>query len=191
MPTITVSDATFAELKSIAEPFVDTPESLMATLIHAEVERRRTALNGNGQVPSSGENKRRLDPDSHENLKHTRVISATVDGQPLHRPKWNSLHEHLHRVAHGRVGSFEALVESSDANLRQGRFEENGYKYVPDLDLSIQGVDSNLAWNHSLLLARSMNVPITVTVEWRNKDGAAYPGEQGVLQWNPELSLAT
>jgi len=192
MPTITLSDAAFAELKSLAEPFVDTPESLTAALIHAEVERRAGAGNGNGngngRTANANDEALQLNPDTHENLRHTRLVSATLNGQPIYRAKWNTLHEHLHVLGYRRLGSVDALRRASGANVRQGRYEENGYKYVPDADLSIQGVDSNLAWDHSLSLARALGTSIKVAFEWREKDGAAHPGQTGVLEWAPPQS---
>lgn len=185
MPTIILSDATFAELKSLAEPFVDTPESLTARIIHAEVLRRNASPNGMGFVQPAREDSLRLNPDAHENLAHARLISATVDGQPIHRPKWNSLMDYLHVVGLNRLGSFDALRRASGARLRQARYEDEGYKYLPEADLSIQGVDSNLAWDHSLRLARVLRLPITVTFEWRDKAGATHPGQRGVLEWAP------
>ncbi len=188
MPTVTLSDPAFGELKSLAEPFVDTPESLIAALIHAEVERRGILLNGNGRPGITNDETLRLNPDAHENLRFARPISATVEGQPLHRPKWSSLRVHLHILGHRRLGSFDALRGASGANLRQGRYEMDGYKYVPQADLSIQGVDSNLAWDHSLGLARALGVPIKITFQWPDREGAAHPGQTGVLEWTPTES---
>ncbi len=70
--------------------------------------------------------------------------------------------------------------------MRQGRYEENGYVYLPEADLSIQGVDANLAWDHSLGLARALDIKIQLRFEWRHKEGAARPGETAVLEWSPQ-----
>lgn len=185
MPTITLSDWTFAELKSLAEPFVDTPESLTARLIHEEVVRRGARLNALGHNSGEQDAVRRQNPISHESLAHTRLISATVDGQEMYRPKWNGLMAHVHTIALRRLGSFEALQQTSGARLRQGRFEEDGFKYLPDADFSIQGVEANLAWDHSLKLARVVGIPLEVVFEWREKEGAAHPGQRGLLEWSP------
>lgn len=186
MPTIILPDHAFAELKSLAEPFVDTPESLIAALIHAEVERRNSnSPNGNGHAQLAEDKFLRLNTDFPDNLAFTRLCSATVDGRELHRPKWNSVMNHLHVLGVKRLGSFDALKRASGARLRQGRFEQDGYKYLHEVDFSIQGVDSNLAWDHSLRLARALRVPIKVTFEWRDKDGATHPGQTGVLEWAP------
>ena len=188
MPTVMLSDASLAEAKTIAEPLVDTLESLIARLIHEEAARRGTSRNGNARPVATGDEGLRLNPISHENLAHTRVLSATIDGREIYRPKWNGLMDDVHVLALKRLGSFDALTRASGARLRQGRFEEEGFKYLPDADVSIQGVDANLAWDNALRVARAIGIPIKVIFEWRQKDGAVHPGERGVLEWNPSES---
>lgn len=187
MPSILLSETAFAELKSLAEPFVDTPESLTARLIHEEVVRRgiqaKTAGKDGNVAP--GDTPIRLNPISHENLAHTRLISATLDGQEIYRPKWNGLMENVHILARKRLGSFDAVCRASGARLREGRYEEEGFKYLPEADLSIQGVDANLSWDHSLKLARTVGVSVQVIFEWREKEAAVLPGKRGVLEWTP------
>jgi hypothetical protein len=185
MPTITLSDVYDAKLKKLAVPFEDTRETVIYRLIDKEVERQGITLNGNTHVQPVGDNFRRLNPDSPQNLAFTRVCSATIDGRELNRPKWNGIMDYLHVIALQRLGSFDALRRESGARLREGRFEDEGYKYLSEADLSIQGVDSNLAWAHSLRLARVLRVPIKLTIEWRETEGAAYPGQTAVLEWSP------
>lgn len=188
MPTVTLSDATFAELKSLAEPFVDTPESLTASLIHAEVVRRGGSPSENAPSPSADGGFLQLNPDRHESLAFTRVLSATVDSREIHRPKWNSVMNHVHVLGLRRLGSFDALRHATHAQLRRGCYEEEGYKCLHEVDISIQGVDSNGAWDHSLAVARAARIPIRITFEWRDRDDAAHPGRRGVLEWNPATS---
>ena len=185
--TITLSDVTFAKLQQLARPFIDTPESVIAVIVEEELKRR---AGGAGAGRDETRNSR-LDPDGHESLTHAKLLSALVDGRPLHRPKWNNLLDHMHILARKRLGSFEAVRRVSGANLRDGRYEEVGFRYLPDADFSIQGVDANLAWDHSLGLARHLNISIEAQLEWRQKPGAARPGERAMLQWSPpNLSVA-
>ena len=189
-PSIPISDETFSKLQALAKPFVDTPESVIAALADSELERRAISPNGDQRGPSGRERVAELDPDAPESLTHTRLLSATVDGQSLHRPKWNGLQDHLHVKARARMGSFQAVSQASAANVREGKYVDNGYRHLPDADLSVQGVDANLAWSHSLRLARALGVPIDVKFEWRMKEGAARPGETAVLRWEPVPSAS-
>lgn len=191
MPTITLSDTTYAKLQKAAKPFVDTEDAVCSRVLDFYFEHSggtsgtngAPSPNGNG-LGGSTATALRLEPESRE-LAHTKLISATVDGAALNRPKWNSLMNDLHIMARKRLGPFEAVRNATHANLRRGRYEENGYKYLPEADLSIQGVDANLACDHSFRLAKAMNVSLKVTFEWRDKEGAAHPGETGVIEWSP------
>jgi hypothetical protein len=186
-PIISFSEATFEKLQQLAKPFVDTPESVVAMLADEELKRRASA-SGKAET-STSDQAMRLEPDRHDSLTHARLISATVDGKELHRPKWNNLLDHLHILGRERLGSFDALKRVSGARLRPGRYEEEGFHYLPQADLSIQGLEANLAWDHSLGLARHLRVPLRVKFEWRDKEGAARPGQRAVMEWSP-TSLA-
>lgn len=189
MPIITLSEAYDSRLKElVTEPFEQTRESIIEGLIDAEMSRRSVSPNGNRRwVPVTGD-VLHLNPDSHASLSHTRLLEAAIDARAVHRPKWNVVREEIHILALKRLGSFGAIQKASGANLRQGKYEDNGYKYLPSADLSIQGVGADLAWDHCLRLARAINVPITVTFEWRDKEGAAHRGKRGILEWNPKES---
>jgi hypothetical protein len=67
-----------------------------------------------------------------------------------------------------------------------GSYSNEGFKYVPTGNFSIQGLDSNLAWASSVRLARKLGVPVEVEFEWYNKEGAAHPGKRGHILWQPE-----
>jgi hypothetical protein len=172
-------------LESLAKPFVDTPETVIARLAKEEIERRAAHSGLSAPVAHAPGAVLRLDPDNHDSLTHAKLLSAAFDGKELHRPKWNSLRDHAHVVALQRLGSFDALQRVSDAHLRAGRYDEDGFRYLPDGDFSIQGADSNFAWAHTLGIARQLRVPVRVRFEWRQKDGAARPGQTAVLEWSP------
>jgi len=188
MPTVTLSDATYSKLQKVAKPFIDTEDSACERVLDFYLQRNSVngdatlMVNGNGALAAEAI---RLDPETHQ-LAHTRLLSATVDCNQLHRPKWNALMHQMHIMARKRLGTFEAVRKESQANLRQGRYEENGYKYIPEADLSIQGVDANHAWEHSLRLAKAMNVSLEATFEWRDKEEAAHPGQKGIIEWYPD-----
>ena len=184
-PSITLSDETFAKLQALAQPFIDSPESVISALADSELKRRASSDVENGKREAAEYQILRLNPDSPENLTHTRLLSATVDGQPIHRPKWNGVLDHLHVIARKRMDSFDMVRKASGANIREGRYEESGFRYIPEADLSLQGVDSNDAWRHALGLARALEIPIEVKLEWRSKKGAVRPGEKAVIMWTP------
>src|ERR1700693_1792156 len=113
MPTVTLSDTTYAKLQKAAKPFIDTEDSVCCRVLDFYFEHNGVGTNGvlspNGNGSGgSAVAALRLDPDSRQ-LAHTKLISATVDGTALHRPKWNSLMNDLHIMARKRLGSFEGV----------------------------------------------------------------------------------
>jgi hypothetical protein len=184
MPSIILSDVYDQKLRAFVSDFGQTRESIIQELIDAELERRQRRLPD--AKPSDNGDTLALDPESPGSLYHTRIISASINGRNQLRPKWNGLRERMHRVALEKLGSFDLLRTVSGAHLKQGRYESEGFKYIPEGDFSIQGVDANWCWTQILELAQRLKVPVQVRFEWRDKAGAAHPGKTGSLEWTPQ-----
>ncbi|MCH9058157.1 MAG: hypothetical protein IIB55_05975, partial [Planctomycetes bacterium] len=73
-------------------------------------------------------------------------------------------------------------------NLRRGRFKENGYRFLPEADFSIQGCDANKSCESAFRLAKVLSIPLRVTFEWREKEDAAHPGNAGAIEWSPAMA---
>jgi hypothetical protein len=67
-------------------------------------------------------------------------------------------------------------------NIKQGEFTDNGFQYVPEINVSIQGVDTNRAWQGILELTRKLNIKIEVYFHWKNKDEVQFANKKGVLK---------
>lgn len=182
MPDIQLSDSNFQRLQHLAVPFTDTPDTVVGRLLNHFEDASANGSARNGQSDSSA---KRLEPDAPDDLSFTRVRAASFGNVEIGRPNWNKLVRTAHTEALKALGSFAELVRVSQANMQQGRVEDNGFRYVPSADISIQGLPASLAWQHSLQLARKLNIPIQTTVEWMNREGAAHPGETAILEWKP------
>ena len=126
---------------------------------------------------------RTLNPLSPPSLLHTRCRGA-FGGTSF--KKWNDLVRIAHVQAYAKAGSLETLLSVTHAQLRKGDHSgDSGFHFVPEIGLSIQGVDANKAWEYSRRLAQYLMVPLSARVEWRHKEGAAFPGETGLLEWKP------
>lgn len=176
--TISISDATFERLKAIAEPLVDTEDSVISRLLDQ---------NSNSEPAVSGaalaEPELALDPDAPDDLHHTRVLRAVFADEPV-SPKWNELTKFAHRIAIEQLG-LDRTIAVSKAKLERGRLEERGFKPLYDLDVSIQGLDAPRSWDSSLWLARELKTSIEVLFEWHNKPESARPGRRAKLMWSP------
>ncbi len=181
MPMVPLSDHTYQLLQQLAVPFVDNPESVIERLAKAELDRRGKQTD----APEPELQEIVLKPTNPPSLAHTRLLKAHVNGTALEKPNWNKLLRQLHVVAKEKLGSFEALRAASAANIRRGQYSESGFEYVPEAEISVQGIEAKLAWLHALKLAEATDTSLSVEFEWRDKEGAAHPGRQGRMDWSP------
>jgi hypothetical protein len=182
-PVVRISDSTFAKMQLLAEPLVDTPDQVISRCLDAALEARGLAVEA--PAAPSVDQMRHLDPDSPGDLRHTTVKSVSIDGQDVRPANWNAMLREMHSRAMARLESFDELSRASASHLRPGRYEDEGFHYVPEGDFSIQGQDSNLSWSNSLRLARLISTPLAVTFTWQHRDGSAHPGDTGILEWAP------
>jgi hypothetical protein len=76
------------------------------------------------------------------------------------------------------------LRKASSINFIEGEKTDEGYKFIPSINLSYQGVSAYYAARHIGELARSLGAPVEIEFRWRSKDDAAFPGMAGQLIFN-------
>lgn len=189
-PVVTISDETFAMLKHVAEPLVDTADSVIQKALTVYINSTKSAqglisgpIGVQSQMPressSLGKN---FDPDSPPSLTHASFVSGKVASISVNR--WNNLLIEAHAQAFKSLrGDLAALQRVSEAHVRKGEITESGFKPVHKLGFSVQGVEANKAWIISLRLAKRFNFPIQIEFRWQQKEGAAFPGELGQMEW--------
>ena len=177
MPEITVEQSTFERLQRHAEPLVDSADKV--------VNRALDALEQTGSrvVADSGtsNSERRIDPNDLPNLTHTKVLDASLDGDILAKPNWNQILENILIRTMKRLADFGSLRKHCPVNMVQGLKENEGYRYLSEIDISVQGQPANEACRALVNAAQSLGFELEVTFEWRSKEGAAYPGERARL----------
>lgn len=187
MPTIEVPDSLFVRLQRLAIPLVDTTTTVLERLV-AEAERRRNephSARGNGTAGIQAVDE--FDADTPPDLRHTRVLRARFGDRPV--SGWNNLVHAAHVEALSRLRSLDVLRGATKSNFMMGRASsedtKRGFRYVPEIDISIQNVDAEHAWSNALRLARHLGLEIRVDFEWMQKSDAARPGKSGALAWKP------
>lgn len=184
-PVIELSDLTFRRLQEVAVPFVDTPETVIIRALDALRNASSPSQNnlGVGETRKLPPGARKLDPDNPGSLTHTKVMLGRFD--VLVADKWNDLLIQAHAKTKQILGTFEELKRASSSAIVEGERTDSGFHFQAESGFSIQYVDANKAWEQILFLAKRLGVAVEVQFRWREKDGARFPGEFGVLRWAP------
>lgn len=199
-PSIDISDRVFNKLKSLAEPLVDTPDSVIGRLIDC-FERtsivpqihEATNVHDLDQRDSSIHNKLAskhvigemlsFDPTRLPDVTHTTFVHGTVGTKTV--GDWNQLSLEVHAAVFEKVSSVEALRRVSTANIKPGVHFERGFKTRSGLNFSLQGVEANKACAVSFRLAQEFQIPVTAEFRWQNKEKAVFPDRVGRIEWTP------
>ena len=174
---ITIQEATFARLQRHARPLVDEADTV--------INRALDALEQNEADPapnSSVAPERSIDPRNLPNLKHTKVLDASINGVRIPRANWNVLLRHMIHLGMEQLDhDYLEFVKICPVRVVKGRKEDEGFRYLSDLDVSVSGQDSNDACRAITTVAQSLKVDVQIMFMWRQKEDAAYPGERARL----------
>jgi hypothetical protein len=175
MPQLNISEEVFARMQQHATPLVDDANSVLLRALDALDAVSAGSSDGSGQAVRQGF----AVPD----LSFTTVQVATVAGALLGASGsyWNSILLAVIRAAAVAGATRDEITGHLLANHIAGKKEDGGYKYVPEVDLSVQGLDANGAWKATDYLANAFKVYVKVQFIWQNNPKAAKPGATGVL----------
>lgn len=175
MPDITIKQSTFERLQNHARPLVDTTDMILNRALDA-LERRE------GPDPEETPVVDRLiDPRTLPDLKHTKILDASLAGQSIVKPNWNLLLERILTRAMKQLADFNKLRQICPTNMVQGRKDDEGYRYLDEIDISFQGMSANDACGALVAVAQSLGIGLEITFMWRLKEEATHPGEKAQL----------
>ena len=184
MPVIRINDAAFLRLRSIAQwQGIETPAQAIDWLIRQKAE--EIGLGSEREGNEVDHIIQPAEPQEATALAFTRILSASVGGETLDRPKWNGvLLATIARVkAKGLSG--ERLVQMLQVPAQTGIHEEGGFHHHSDLGLSVQGQSAVDAWREISRLADQHDIPVRVEFQWRDNPKARHPGQIRTISAGP------
>src|SRR5664280_2037 len=121
-----------------------------------------------------------LNPASPPNLSYTMVKSIVWKGKRLSPAEayWNPLMLTVIRECAKHMTK-EKIRNLIICNYVVGRKEDNGYKYLEDVGISVQGQDANNAWKTTYHILLTIKVPVEVIFAWQDNPKATSPGAMG------------
>ena len=181
MIKIQINEATHKRLKSHAEPLEDSYDTVINRALDA-LEPRKAPID----KKKIDRNIIILDPNHFPNLTHTKILSATVNGNQMSRPhlNWSWIRNELIRIAMQQYHEdINWLRSKSSTDIIEGYTQYDKYEYIQDLDISVAWTNTKKTSQALVNIALALSVPVKLTLKWRtNKKGAAYPGEIAILK---------
>lgn len=193
--TIQISKQTYDRLKRKADPFEDTPDSVIIRLLDEDDAGRN--MRSDGVLDETGADPLTAgpttgvgldvdivvdNPQAPPSLKHAKVLRAVVNGREIARPNWTTVRQSV--VAIGiaeEARDLRWLLSVCSLNAVPGVKNDEGYTHYPELGVSIQGQNALNAWGTTVSVARALGVPVKVWFQWRARADAEYPGKRGLL----------
>jgi hypothetical protein len=178
-PNISVSESLFARLQQHAVAFVDTPETVIARALD-------TLETGEPIAAPAGGKPRSFNPASPPNLAFTTPRKITLNGATFAKGEtyWNTLMFAAIKAAAAKGCSPQQIVKMMEVPHALGKKEDNGYVFIEEAGISVQGQTSNGAWKQSNRIAEELKIPLHVEFIWQNTEKAAMPNAAGVFDVN-------
>ena len=181
MQEITIEQATFERLQLHAKPLVDTIDTVVNRALDALERDTPIAPSQPLRQPAMAP-EREFDWRTPPDVSHTKLSGAALHGQRIDRPNWNLLLKRMLELAMERLSDFDAVQRICPVNMMRGYKDDEGYRYLSEIDLSFQGASANDSLRALLAAARGLGVEFEIDFSWRQKEGAAYPGERARLK---------
>jgi hypothetical protein len=188
MPVVRISDSVYERLEARVKGFNESPSDVIERLLDQH-ETTEIGENRSDGPQSSPSNAVELAPEAPGDLTHTKVLEAEFGGHKVSNPNWNKLLKIAHERALEEMSSFREVAQVTNSNIKEGKFDGKGYHHyvtsgsrIPDF--SIQGKKARTAWPDILHLAKHLDADVFVRFKWRDKEKAAHPKKEGILQWS-------
>ena len=115
-------------------------------------------------------------------LSFTRILSDSVNDSKPQKENWAGLLVKVIGVVKAKRFSGEKLVNELQVPARASEYTMDGYKFFPDLGISVQGQSATDAWKDVSRLADRFRIPVEVRFQWRDNQKAQHPGKIGVIR---------
>jgi hypothetical protein len=182
MVQVELSKHTFARLQKHAVPLVDSIETVVARVLDFYERGMATSAR-----TLAADYKLKYSLSNVPDLKHTKIISAQLDGVELENVNWNSLLIQAVWKAGITSKKPDELKRLIIANFVIGQKEDEGYRFFPRVGISIQGQDANSAAKAAFHIAHQRGWKLNIEFLWRDKEGAARPGKMAFLSNDTEF----
>jgi hypothetical protein len=183
MPVVRLNDATFGNLSTLKTWFgTKTPSDTIDRIVQEAMDQLGIERDDEPETEVATTSEGAMQFAAAPGLTFTKPLSASVNGKAIHSPRWSSLLLTMIAQVKAKGIEREKLVRELQVPAKAERYEEEGFKYHPDLGISVQGQSASDAWKEIDRLAQKWKIPVSVEFWWRNNPKAQHPGKTGLLK---------
>ena len=183
MPVVRINDATFADLSALKTWFgTKTPSETIDRVVQEVMQQLGMERDEEPEdtTPKTGDGAMLFD--TAPGLTFTKPLAASINGKLIRNPRWSVILLTTIAQIKAQVVDPKMLVRELAIPAKAEQYEEEGFKYHPDLGISVQGQSASDAWKEIDRLAKKWRIPVTVEFRWRENPKAQFPGKTGVLR---------
>ncbi len=149
---------------------------------HPVVQRATTTKPIKTNYPSN-ERARKIDLDRLDDLRFTRILSGYFDDREA--KNWKDILHMGIQIAVEKNLSFEQIASVLSANLKKGKYNENGYEPIPETNISIQAKDATRTAENIIKIAKYMKRRVFIHFQWKEESESPYAGQEGIIEYKP------
>ena len=173
MPTLEIKQSTLQRLQRHAQSY----------LHDAVINTALDALERQNSIPEAASGEHIYSPNKLPNLSHTKVLDVSIAGESFNQLSWGPILCEVLRRAISRGRTFEDMRKlCHPIKIIKGRKEDGGYKYLPNIDISVQSHSAEPTCRTIFKVAHNIALSMEIGFEWRPKEKASRPGERGRIQ---------
>lgn len=183
MPVVRINDATFADLSTLKTWFgTKTPSETIDRLVRETMDQLGMERDDEPEAVVTTTSDGPMQFDTAPGLSFTKPLAASINGKALHSPRWSAILLAMIGQVKAKGVEGEKLVRELAIPAKAAKYEEEGFKYHPNLGISVQGQSAQDCWKEVDRLAKKWRIPVSVEFWWRQNPKAQYPGKTGVLR---------
>lgn len=183
MPVLRINDGTFADLSTLKTWFgTKTPSETIDRLVREAMDQLGMERDEEPDSTAEPNSNGAIQFDSAPGLAFTKPLAASVNGKRLNGPHWSALLITMIGQLKAKGLEGDKLVRELGIPAKAEKYEEEGFKYHPDLGISVQGQSAADVWKEVDRLANKWRIPVMVEFWWRQNPKAQHPGKTGVLR---------
>jgi hypothetical protein len=115
-------------------------------------------------------------------LSFTRILAASLNSEALEKPNWAGLLLEIIKHVKEKGITSDRLPNELQVPAKSDAYEEEGFRFYPEIGISIQGQSAPDAWKEVSRLANKHRIPVEVEFQWRDNEKAQYPGRIGIVR---------